>query len=101
MKKIFLALLITQLFSNNLQAALVPVGKNIDYKEGNTSLEGFLVNPKGKGKKPAVIIVHEWMGLGNYAKKRAQMIAELGYVSFAADIYGKGIRAKTPKKLVH
>lgn len=76
-------------------AALVPVGKTIDYKDSaNIALEGFLANPKAKGKHPAVIIVHEWMGLGSYAKKRAQMVAELGYVAFAADIYGKGIRAK-------
>ncbi|MCU0787738.1 MAG: dienelactone hydrolase family protein, partial [Verrucomicrobia bacterium] len=46
-----------------------------------------------EGKRPAVVIVHQWKGLTDYEKKRARMLAELGYVAFAADIYGKGVRA--------
>jgi len=38
-------------------------------------------------------VVHEWMGLDDYVKRRADMLAQLGYVAFAADIYGKGVRA--------
>jgi dienelactone hydrolase len=45
-----------------------------------------------------VLVVHEWTDLGDYAKGRARMLAEMGYVAFAVDIYGKGIRPKTPRE---
>jgi dienelactone hydrolase len=64
-----------------------------EYREGDTVLEGYLAMPKNlRPGAPAVVIVHEWMGLGSYEKMRAKMLAELGYVAFAADIYGKGVR---------
>jgi dienelactone hydrolase len=52
---------------------------------------------KHPGKRPGVLIVHQWKGLGSYEKKRAEMLANLGYTVFALDIYGKGIRADNPK----
>jgi dienelactone hydrolase len=71
--------------------------KIIEYKQGNTVLEGYLAWDDAKtGKRPGVLVVHEWTGLGPYVKKRAEMLAELGYVAFAADIYGKGVRPSTP-----
>lgn len=71
--------------------------KVIEYKQGNTVLEGYLAWDAAKaGKRPGVLVVHEWTGLGPYVKKRAEMLARLGYVAFAADIYGKGIRPSTP-----
>jgi dienelactone hydrolase len=67
--------------------------RTVEYKDGNTVLEGFLAyNDSIKEKMPAVIIVHEWTGIGPYVKKRAKQIADLGYAAFAIDIYGKGIR---------
>ncbi|MGA2171934.1 MAG: dienelactone hydrolase family protein [Sedimentisphaerales bacterium] len=67
--------------------------QDIEYRDGNTVLEGYLAYDDAiKGKMPAVIIVHEWTGVGPYVKKRAEQIAGLGYVGFAIDIYGKGIR---------
>src|SRR3954463_2021019 len=67
----------------------------VDYKEGDTQLSGYLAYDDAvKGKRPAVIVVHEWYGLNDYAKKRAEQLAGLGYVAFAADIYGKGVLAK-------
>ena len=73
--------------------------KTVEYKQGDTVLEGFLAVPANvKGKAPGVVVVHEWMGLDDYAKKRAVQLAELGYVAFAADIYGKGMRAKNPEE---
>lgn len=75
------------------QSFAAPTG-TVDYKQGDTTLEGYLVTPKTKGKHPAIIVVHEWMGITGYTKKRAQMLADLGYVAFAADIYGKGVRPK-------
>jgi dienelactone hydrolase len=72
--------------------------QSIEYKQGDTVLEGFLAYDKNiQGKRPGVIIVHQWKGLGSYEKKRAEMLASLGYTVFAIDIYGKGIRADNPK----
>lgn len=75
------------------------IEKSIEYKDGDAVLEGFLYyNETQQEKKPGVIVVHEWMGLDEYAKKRARELAEQGYVTFAADIYGKGVRAKDQKE---
>ena len=65
----------------------------VEYKDGDTVLEGFLAYDTSlKGKLPVVLIVHEWTGIGPYVKNRAEQLAALGYVAFAIDIYGKGIR---------
>jgi dienelactone hydrolase len=71
----------------------------VAYKEGDTELEGFVAYDDSlKGPRPGVLVVHDWSGLQDYAKSRAKQIAELGYVAFAADIYGKGIRPTDPKE---
>jgi dienelactone hydrolase len=71
--------------------------KVVEYKQGDAVLEGCLAwDDAVHGLRPGVVVVHEWMGLGDYAKTRARMLAEMGYVAFAADIYGKGVRPKTP-----
>ncbi|MDX2177043.1 MAG: dienelactone hydrolase family protein [Candidatus Sumerlaeia bacterium] len=76
-------------------AGAQPVGETVVYKEGETELEGFVVSPAKPGEKlPAVLVVHEWMGLNDFAKEQAARVADLGYVGFAVDIYGKGVRAK-------
>jgi dienelactone hydrolase len=64
----------------------------VEYKDGDTVLEGYLAYDEAHRQKPGVLIVHQWKGLGDYEKKRAEMLAKLGYVAFAVDIYGKGIR---------
>ena len=67
----------------------------VEYREGNTILEGYLAfDDEIKGPRPGVMVVHAWKGLGEQDKRRARELAELGYVAFAADIYGKGIRPK-------
>jgi dienelactone hydrolase len=75
--------------------------KVFEYQHGSTTLEGFVAYPKdfspSKSKRPAVLVVHEWTGLGPFAKAQAQKLADLGYVAFAVDIYGKGIRPANPK----
>jgi dienelactone hydrolase len=71
----------------------------VEYKEGDTVLEGYLAYDDSlKGRVPGVLIIHEWTGLGPYVKMRAEQIAKLGYVVFAADIYGKGIRPANPEE---
>lgn len=70
----------------------------VEYKHGNAVLEGYLAyDDEVQGIRPGVMIVHEWTGLGDYVKDRAEQLAELGYVAFAIDMYGKGIRPKNPK----
>jgi len=75
------------------------VSKTVAYKDGETKLEGVLVYDDAKtGPRPGVLVVHEWWGLNDYAKKRAHMLADLGYVAFAADMYGKGVLATNAKE---
>ena len=70
--------------------------KNIIYKDGETELEGYLCYDQSiKTKRPGVVVVHEWNGIGDHVKMRCRKLAQLGYVAFAADIYGKGIRPTT------
>jgi dienelactone hydrolase len=71
----------------------------VEYRQGGTILEGYLAwDDAVQGRRPGVLVVHEWTGLGDYAKSRARMLAEMGYVAFAADIYGQGVRPKTPQE---
>ena len=69
--------------------------ESVEYRDGDAALEGFLAYDDAlKGPRPGVLVVHEWKGLNEYAKRRATQLAELGYIAFAADMYGKGILAK-------
>jgi dienelactone hydrolase len=73
--------------------------KLVEYKQGDAVLEGYLAWDDGaQGPRPGVLVVHDWMGMGDYAKMRCRKLAELGCVAFAADIYGKDIRPKTPRE---
>ena len=70
--------------------------EELDYRHGDAVLQGyFAYDDSFKGKRPAVMVVHEWYGHGPYARRRAEMLAELGYLAFAADMYGKGVYAKS------
>jgi dienelactone hydrolase len=67
--------------------------ETVDYKDGDTTLQGYLAYDDAiQGTRPGVLVVHQWMGLTDYEKMRCKMLARLGYVAFAADIYGKGVR---------
>ncbi|MGE5401016.1 MAG: dienelactone hydrolase family protein [Ignavibacteriales bacterium] len=71
--------------------------ETVDYKSDGVALQGYLVYDDAvKDKRPGILIVHEWWGLNDYPKMRAEQLAKLGYVAFAADMYGKGVTAKTP-----
>jgi len=71
----------------------------VDYKDGDVVLEGYLAyDDAATGKRPGVLVVHEWTGLNDYTKMRARELAELGYVAFALDMYGKGIRPQTSEE---
>jgi len=94
--KPFLLALLMAMVAQSAQAKLVT--KTVEYRQGDTLLEGYLAYDDSiKGKRPGVLVIHEWTGLGPYEKKRAEQLATLGYVAFAADIYGKGVRPATPE----
>lgn len=96
MKSAILFVLIS-LAAASSQAALKT--ETVTYREGDTTCKGYLAyDDAADSKRPGVLVVHEWMGLNDYAKKRANQLAEEGYVAFAADIYGKGTQAKDPKQ---
>lgn len=73
--------------------------KVVEYKDGDTVLEGFVAwESTAAGKAmPGVLVVHQWTGLTDYEKGRCKQLAELGYVAFALDIYGKGVRPANPQ----
>ena len=96
MKIIFLA---TALLLSALSSQAAIQSKTIEYQQGDATLEGVLVwDDAVKGARPGVLVVHQWMGLTDYEKHRAEMLAQLGYVAFCADIYGKGIHPKDTKE---
>ena len=71
----------------------------VPYKQGDAQLIGFLAyDDTVKGPRPAVLLVHEWWGLNDYIKRRTEQIASLGYIAFAADIYGNGFVTKDPNE---
>lgn len=94
MRKFLMALAVC-LGSSTVQAALQ--GNEVDYKAGGVTLKGYIVYDDAfKGKRPAVLVVHEWWGHNEYARKRARMLAEQGYTALAVDMYGDGKQAHHP-----
>lgn len=70
--------------------------KKIEYNDNDILLEGFYAESESQiGKKPLVMVVHDWSGRNNFAEKKAEKLAELGYIGFAIDMYGKGKIGKT------
>jgi dienelactone hydrolase len=76
----------------SIQVSAKVVSRAVEYKDGETILQGWLYYDDAiKIPKPGVIVVHERWGMDDYAKSRANQLAKLGYVAFAADIFGKGV----------
>ena len=74
-------------------------GKTVIYKDGDTVLEGYVAyDDSAAAKRPGILVVHDWMGISAETKRRCDMLAGLGYVAFAADIYGKGVRPASPEE---
>lgn len=72
-------------------------GVPFEYKDGDVVCEGYLVKQPGQaGKRPGVLVVHDWMGQGEFSKRKADALARMGYVGFAVDVYGKGVRPTSP-----
>ena len=65
--------------------------REVVYRQGDTVLKGFIAwNDAARGRRPGVLVVHEWWGLNQHARNQARRLAEAGYVGFALDMYGNG-----------
>lgn len=68
---------------------------NVTYKDGDAECEGFAAwDANIKGKRPVVLVVHDWIGRGAYDERRTKDLAALGYLAFSIDVYGKNVRPK-------
>ncbi len=90
----YVALLITLLLPLTVQAEII--GQSVRYTHEGEAFEGYLAFNEALGAdQPAVIIIHDWDGLGEYEKTRARMLARQGYAAFAVDLFGEGIRPES------
>jgi dienelactone hydrolase len=72
-------------------------GKTVEYSAQGVTMKGYLANDENiRGRRPGVLVVHEWWGLNDYARMRARMLAELGYTALAVDMFGDGKQAMHP-----
>jgi dienelactone hydrolase len=102
MKRIFLLLLLTSMFGfmNAQSRKTAVVGEEVTYKSADgTTLKGYVAYDESKkGKRPAIVVIHEWWGNNDYNRHRADMLAQLGYIAIAADMYGDGKIGNDPKE---
>jgi dienelactone hydrolase len=102
MKRILLALLLIStaslLYAQGRKTSVA--GEEITYKSADgTTLKGYVAYDEGKkGKRPAIVVIPEWWGNNEYSRYRADMLAKLGYIAIAADMYGEGKEGPTPKE---
>jgi dienelactone hydrolase len=90
-----ISLLLLGLFSLNLHAAIKT--EEIQYKVDGKEFTGYLAYDDSiTTPRPGVLVLHEWWGHNDYARKRTRMLAELGYTAFALDMYGTGVLADHP-----
>ena len=69
----------------------------VQYRLGDETFSGYLAwDDAVEGERPGVLVVHEWWGHNPYARRRAEMLAGLGYTAFALDMYGGGRLAEHP-----
>ena len=72
------------------------ITKEVSYDTDSTTMKGYVAAPANAAGAPGVLIIHEWWGHNDYTRMRADMLAELGYVAFAIDMYGDGKQAAHP-----
>ena len=72
-------------------------GEEVTYEADGISMNGFIsYDANQDNRRPGILVVHEWWGHNDYARKRAEMLAEMGYVALAVDMYGDGLQADHP-----
>lgn len=90
-------LIAVMLFAASFPAFSALKEEPVEYKSGGVTMKGFLVYDEAvTGKRPGVLVVHEWWGHNDHARNRARMLAELGYTALAVDMYGDGKKADHP-----
>lgn len=95
MKNVLWLAIVASLTAPSLSSAEL-VREKIEYTHDGQLLEGYRVHDNAvEGRRPGVLVVHEYRGLNDYARGRADQLAGLGYVAFAADMYGKGVYAES------
>ncbi|NNG12627.1 MAG: dienelactone hydrolase family protein [Halobacteria archaeon] len=88
-------IVLLMLFSLPSQGSLV--GEEVSYQAGDTTLKGYIAYDAAvEGRRPGILVVHEWWGHNDYARKRAERLAALGYTALAVDMYGEGKTADHP-----
>lgn len=102
MKKIllFTAIIFTATAFMHAQTKTSIKGEEVSYTSADgTNLKGYVAyNVKIKGKRPVIVVIPEWWGCNEYVRKRADMLAKLGYIAIAADFYGEGKLANDPQE---
>lgn len=73
-----------------------PSATTVAYTAGDTACEGLVAAPGGEGRRPAVLVVHDWMGVSPFVKAKVEQLAQAGFVALGADVYGKGVRPANP-----
>lgn len=93
MKRLAFAMLMSLTLFSAVTVHSALKSEMVEYKHGELLLQGYLVYDDAlRGKRPGVLVVHEWWGINDFTKKRTEQVAALGYVAFAIDMYGKGVR---------
>jgi dienelactone hydrolase len=96
MSRTYLTLAALIILLNPTSAYAEMYSETVTYELDGVVMEGYLVYDASlEGVRPGVLVVHEWMGINDYARNRATQLAELGYIAFAADIYGVDVRPTT------
>lgn len=95
----FLSLFIAACSEQKTEQEDMLTTREITYSTDTTEMQGYLAYDSSiEGRRPGIVVVHEWWGHNEYARKRARMLAELGYVALAVDMYGEGKTADHPSE---
>jgi len=101
MKKMFIILTLIFLMMTGVSPVTAEqkiVDRYVNYTAGGVTMKGYLAYDQNiTEKRPGILVVHEWWGQNDYVRNRARMLAKLGYVAFAVDMYGDGKIAEHPK----
>jgi dienelactone hydrolase len=92
-----IAFMMAAMFASSTHAAIKT--QEVEYEHGGVKLQGFLAyDDASAGKRPGVLVVHEWWGQTDYPRRRAEQLARLGYVALAIDMYGNRTLAKSAEE---
>lgn len=97
MRSMFIPVFMLAIACGQAHGAIVT--RTVTYAQDGTTLQGFIAYDDAvHGKRPGILVVHEWWGHNAYARSRARQLAELGYTALALDMYGNGKTAEHPKE---